>query len=89
MNSTTFNIFHFPGDTVVDFANREFRQIMDRKIPVSLINEQRGTICGVRVNLHDYITDLRIQQQIEEALGKIKINVKYEFQQKTDTPGRK
>ena len=65
------------ADTVVDFANREFQNLMNTKVPVPLLDGRRSTICGIRVNLHDYIRDFDIKAKIEAALKKIKINAKY------------
>lgn len=65
------------GDTVVDFANREFKKLTDTKVPIKLLDEKQSTICGIRVDLNNYINDLRVRQQIEDKLAGIKINVKY------------
>lgn len=62
---------------------------MNTALPVPLINERRGTLCGVRVDLYDYIRDADLQRQILTALEKIKINVKYEFEQNSGSPGSK
>ena len=67
------------ADTVVDFANREHRRVMNTVVPVPVLNEQKGTLCGVRVNLHAYITDHRIREEIQSKLEAMQINVKYKI----------
>ena len=57
---------------------------MGANVPIKLLDEQRSTICGVRVDLHNYITDERTKKEIEDKLGQIKINVKYEIPVKPD-----
>lgn len=56
---------------------------------VPLLNDRRGTLCGERVNLHDYIRDPNKQRQILKELEKIKINVKYEFDENPENPQSK
>ena len=73
-----------PADTVVDFANREFKTLMGEKVPVPVLDERNSTICGVRVDLHNYIYDERAKQEIEEKLGRMKLNVKYEVPMKPE-----
>ena len=65
------------GDTVVDFANREFKNLLGTEVPLKLLDEKQSTICGIRVDLNNYINDLDVRQQIEDKLTGIKVNVKY------------
>ncbi len=74
---TQFSSIPSTADTVVDYANREFRNVLNTKVPVPLVDAERGTICGVRVDLHNYIRDDRIKREITEELEKIMINVNY------------
>ena len=76
------------SDTVVDYANREFKNVMGNKVPVPLLDSRRGTICGVQVNLHNYIRDDRLKKDITDKLEKIKINVKYQLPRKPELEQR-
>jgi hypothetical protein len=71
------NNFYVNSDTVVDFANREYKKIANKQLQVSLINQDRGEICGIRVNLHEYIRDERTRQDIIAKIRAIRFNVKY------------
>ena len=68
---------HQTADTVIDFANREFQNLIDQKVPLPLLDARRGTICGIRVDPHNYIKDFATRAEIEAQLKKIKINAKY------------
>ena len=61
----------------MDFANREFKQLMGTKVPIHLLDENKSTICGIRVDLHNYITDERTRNEILQKLEKIRINMKF------------
>jgi hypothetical protein len=57
---------------------------MGTKVPVKILDEQRSTICGIRVDLHNYIRDDRTKRDILEKLEHIKINVKYTVPMRPD-----
>ncbi len=77
------------ADTVIDYANREFRDLVKRSTPVELLNDKKNTICGVEVDLHNYITDESQKREIHEKLRNILINVKYKIPMKDDFLRRK
>ena len=62
---------------------------MGTKVPVPLLDERNSTVCGIRVDLKNYIYDARIKKDIEDKLGRMKINVKYEIPMKPDFQQRK
>ena len=63
----------------MDYANREFRKVLNTRVPVNLLDERRSTICGVQVDLHNYIRDDRTRREITEKLENIMINVTYQL----------
>lgn len=51
----------------------------NRKVPMKILDDEKSipTICGIQVDPHNYITDLRKRDEIEAKLSQSKINVKY------------
>ncbi len=72
--------YYLNCDTAIDFANRQFEIRSNRPIPI--LDRNRGTICGVKVNLREPIRDKKTQEEIKSLLGRLTFNVEY----KTNVP---
>ncbi len=64
-------------DTVIDYFHKEFQDFQSKRA-IPLLNERKGTICGVRVDLSRPIIDEGQRRAIAEKLKYMKINIKYE-----------
>jgi hypothetical protein len=46
--------------------------------PIPILDERSNSLCGVRVDLSRQITDVRVREDIEKALRKLTIHMRYE-----------
>jgi hypothetical protein len=66
-------------DAVLDFFNIENTppDSNRQEDPIPILDERSNTLCGVRVDLTRPITDARAKEEIEKALRKLTIHMKY------------